>query len=102
MLLRGWEQNIEDIYYELFKRMRPFDKHFSDEKAKFCYEVLVKLLDTNPDYNNYFKVRITILVQSVYTIQYSNYPYQNLLLIFSRFNPFFLILENSKQIQVNF
>ena len=60
MLLRGWEQNIEDIYYELFKRMRPFDKHFSDEKAKFCYEVLVKLLDTNPDYNNYFKVRITM------------------------------------------
>jgi hypothetical protein len=55
MLLRGWEQNLEEIYYELFNRMRPFDKHFSDEKAKFCYEVLVKLLDTNPSFKNYFQ-----------------------------------------------
>ena len=56
VFLRGENLSPEEMYYQLFKSLVPMEKLFSDVRAKYLYEILVKFLDTNPGYLNFFKV----------------------------------------------
>jgi len=55
VFLRGENLSPEEMYYQLFKSLVPMEKLFSDVRAKYLYEILVKFLDTNPGYLNFFK-----------------------------------------------